>query len=125
MNIFGIGIDIVELDRIKNIYSIYGDKFAKKILSPAELKSFNLSKNKEFFLAKRFAAKEAVGKALGIGIVNGSLLKNISINHNNLGKPFVELNKRKEFESYFNKIIHISISDEKNYAIANALILNK
>jgi len=125
MNIFGIGVDIVELNRIKSIYSKYGDKFAKKILSPSELRSFNLSKNKESFLAKRFAAKEAVGKALGIGIVNGFLLKNISIKHNDFGKPFAVLNEIKEFESYFNKIIHISISDEKNYAIANALILNK
>ena len=46
MNIFGIGVDIVELNRIKSIYSKYGDKFAKKILSPSELRSFNLSKNK-------------------------------------------------------------------------------
>ena len=76
-------------------------------------------------MAKRFAAKEAIGKALGIGIMNGFLLKNISIENDDLGKPIETLKKRKEFESYVNKIIHLSISDEKNFAVANALILTK
>jgi|TARA_B100000768_G_C11209378_1_gene345315 holo-[acyl-carrier protein] synthase len=125
MNIFGIGVDIVDLDRIKKIYSRYGDKFAYKILNNKEIKSFNLSKNKPSFLAKRFAAKEAIGKALGIGILNGFLLKNILIVNDDLGKPIAKLNKRKEFELYYNKIIHISISDERKFAVANALILSK
>ena len=125
MNIFGIGVDIVDLDRINNIYSKYGNKFVHKILNNNEINSFNLSKNKISFLAKRFAAKEAIGKALGIGIMNGFLLKNISIDHDVLGKPIAKLNKRKEFELYSNKIIHISISDEKRFAVANALILSK
>lgn len=125
MDIFGIGIDIVELKRINRLYSLYGDKFAKKILNDEELLSFFKSKNKVPFLAKRFAAKEAIGKALGIGIMNGFLLKNISIENDDLGKPIATLKKRKEFESYVNKIIHLSISDEKNFAVANALILTK
>ena len=125
MNIFGIGVDIVDLDRIKKIYSKYGVKFAYKILSNNEIKGFNSVKNKPSFLAKRFAAKEAIGKALGIGILNGFLLKNISIQHNDLGKPIVIFNKRKEFDLYSNKIIHVSISDEKKFAVANALILSK
>tara|TARA_B100000767_G_scaffold260384_1_gene271009 strand:+ start:7790 stop:8167 length:378 start_codon:yes stop_codon:yes gene_type:complete len=125
MNIFGIGVDIVDLDRIKKIYSRYGDKFAYKILNNKEIKSFNLSKNKPSFLAKRFAAKEAIGKALGIGILNGFLLKNILIVNDDLGKPIAKLNKRKEFELYYNKVIHISISDERKFAVANALILSK
>ena len=125
MNIFGIGVDIVDLDRIKKIYSRYGDKFAYKILNNKEIKSFNLSKNKPSFLAKRFAAKEAIGKALGIGILNGFLLKNILIVNDDLGKPIAKLNKRKEFELYYNKVIYISISDERKFAVANALILSK
>ena len=125
MNIFGIGVDIVDIDRIRKIYSTYGDKFAYKILSKNEIEDFNAAKNKSSFLAKRFAAKEAIGKALGIGILNGFLLINISIKHNDLGKPMVIFNKRKEFDLYSNKIIHISISDEKKFAVANALILSK
>ena len=122
MDIFGIGIDIVELKRINRLYYLYGERFAKKILNDEELLRFFKSKNKVSFLAKRFAAK---GKALGIGIMNGFLLKNISIENDELGKPIAILKKRKEFESYANKIIYLSISDEKNFAVANALILTK
>ncbi len=125
MDIFGIGIDIVELKRINRLYYLYGERFAKKILNDEELLRFFKSKNKVSFLAKRFAAKEAIGKALGIGIMNGFLLKNISIENDEQGKPIAILKKRKEFESYANKIIYLSISDEKNFAVANALILTK
>tara|TARA_B100001769_G_C21678164_1_gene375762 strand:- start:176 stop:553 length:378 start_codon:yes stop_codon:yes gene_type:complete len=125
MNIFGIGTDIVDLERINKIYLKYGDKFAKKILNENELVNFNRSKNKSSFLGKRFAAKEAIGKALGIGILNGNLLKNIFIDHDKFGKPIVKLNNKKEFKFYLNKTIYISIADEKKFAIANALILSK
>ena len=125
MSVFGIGIDIVELKRVDQIYSKYGDKFAKKILSNSELKNFQDSNDKISLLAKRFAAKEAVGKALGIGILNGILLKNIFITHDSLGKPLVKINNIKKLKLHLDKIIHISISDEKKYAVANAIILNK
>ena len=125
MNIFGIGIDIVDRERINKIYTKYGNKFAEKILNEREFKGFNLSKNKPSFLAKRFAAKEAIGKAFGIGILNGYLLKNISVHNDEYGKPIAKLNKKKEFEKYIDKTIHLTISDEKKFAIANALILTK
>ena len=125
MNLFGIGVDIVDIERIKKIYLKYDRKFAKKILSDNEIENFNLSKNKISFLAKRFAAKEAIGKAFGIGIMNGYLLKNISIDNDKHGKPIAKLNKKKEFEKYIDKTIHLTISDEKKFAIANALILTK
>lgn len=125
MSVFGIGIDIVELKRVNQIYLKYGEKFAKKILSNSELENFKISNNKISFLAKRFAAKEAVGKALGIGILNGVLLKNIFVTHDSLGKPSIKINNIKKLKSHLNKVIYISISDEKKYAVANAIILNK
>ena len=125
MNLFGIGVDIVDIERIKKIYLKYDRKFAKKILSDNEIKNFDLSKNKISFLAKRFAAKEAIGKALGVGIMNGYLLKNISVDNDKYGQPIAKLNKKKEFEKYIDKTIHLTISDEKKFAIANALILTK
>jgi holo-[acyl-carrier protein] synthase len=125
MNLFGIGVDIVDIERIKKIYLKYDRKFAKKILSDNEIENFNLSKNKISFLAKRFAAKEAIGKAFGIGIMNGYLLKNISVDNDKYGKPIAKLNNKKEFEKYIDKTIHLTISDEKKFAIANALILTK
>tara|TARA_B100000575_G_scaffold263833_1_gene239248 strand:+ start:340 stop:708 length:369 start_codon:yes stop_codon:yes gene_type:complete len=122
MNIFGVGIDIVEVQRIKEIYSRYGERFARKILSDNELNSFFKNTNKVSFLAKRFAAKEAVGKAIGVGIKNGSILKNIEIENDINGKPFVKINNLNMTEK---KEIHISLSDEKKYAVANVLIISK
>ena len=125
MNIFGVGIDIVEIQRIKETYSRYGERFARKILSNSELRNFYNNKNKISFLAKRFAAKEAVGKALGVGIKNGSILKNIEIKNDLHGKPFVNINNAKKLNMTEKKEIHISLSDEKKYAVANALIISE
>tara|TARA_Y100001936_G_scaffold122113_1_gene119410 strand:+ start:52 stop:429 length:378 start_codon:yes stop_codon:yes gene_type:complete len=125
MNIFGVGIDIVEIQRINETYSRYGERFARKILSNSELRSFYNNKNKISFLAKRFAAKEAVGKALGVGIKNGSILKNIEIKNDLNGKPFVNINNIKKLNMAEKKEIHISLSDEKKYAVANALIISE
>tara|TARA_Y100001949_G_scaffold118897_1_gene101025 strand:- start:67 stop:444 length:378 start_codon:yes stop_codon:yes gene_type:complete len=125
MNIFGVGIDIVEIQRIKETYSRYGERFARKILSNSELRNFYNNKNKISFLAKRFAAKEAVGKALGVGIKNGSILKNIEIKNDLNGKPFVNINNIKKLNMAEKKEIHISLSDEKKYAVANALIISE
>ncbi len=124
MNIFGVGIDIVEVERIKKIHQKYGEKFARKILSNNELKNFLKDKNKIHFLAKRFAAKEAVGKALGVGIKNGSILKNIEIKNDINGKPFVNINDIEKLNMTEKKEIHISLSDEKKFAIANAVIIS-
>ena len=125
MNIFGVGIDIVEIQRIKETYSRYGERFARKILSNSELRDFYKNKNKISFLAKRFAAKEAVGKALGVGIKNGSILKNIEIKNDLNGKPFVNINNINKLNMTEKKEIHISLSDEKKYAVANALIISE
>ena len=124
MDIFGIGIDIVEVERIKKIHQKYGEKFARKILSNDELKNFLKDKNKIHFLAKRFAAKEAVGKALGVGIRNGSILKNIEIKNDINGKPFVNIKDIEKLNMTEKKEIHISLSDEKRFAVANAVIIS-
>ena len=124
MNIFGVGIDIVEVERIKKIHKKHGEKFARKILSNNELKNFLKDKNKIHFLAKRFAAKEAVGKALGVGIKNGSILKNIEIKNDINGKPFVNIKDIEKLNMTEKKEIHISLSDEKKFAIANAVIIS-
>ena len=124
MNIFGVGIDIVEVERIKKIQQKHGEKFARKILSNDELKNFLKEKNKIHFLAKRFAAKEAVGKALGVGIKNGSILKNIEIKNDINGKPFVNIKDIEKLNMTEKKEIHISLSDEKKFAVANAVIIS-
>ena len=122
--IFGIGTDIVEVERIKKISSV--DKFAKKILSQNELDIFNeLSKDKKtFFLSKQFAGKEAVSKALGTGVGKEVSMKNIEILRDNKGKPI--FNAIDELETYMSYLgitkTHVSLSDESNYAIAMVIL---
>ena len=122
--IFGIGTDIVEVERIKKISSV--DKFAKKILSQNELNIFNeLSKDKKtFFLSKQFAGKEAVSKALGTGVGKEVSMKNIEILRDNKGKPI--FNAIDELETYMINLgitkTHVSLSDESNYAIAMVIL---
>ena len=122
--IFGIGTDIVEVERIKNLSSI--SKFAKKILSQKELNTFNwLNKDqKVYFLSKQFAAKEAISKALGTGIGHEASLNNIEILRDEKGKPF--FNAINELSLLISDLgitkTHVSLADESNYAIAMVIL---
>lgn len=127
MTIIGLGIDIIKISRIKKLIDVYNDKLSKKILSKNEIIQYNIIKEKERFLAKRFAAKEASVKAFGIGIRNGITFKQFEIYNNKLGKPHIR---------YFDKVvvilakklgvkkIHLTITDEKDYACALVIIEN-
>ena len=122
--IFGIGTDIVEVERIKNLSSI--STFAKKILSQKELNTFNsLNKDqKVYFLSKQFAAKEAISKALGTGIGHEASLNNIEILRDEKGKPF--FNAINELSLLISDLgitkTHVSLADESNYAIAMVIL---
>ena len=100
------------------------DFFFKSICN-AFPKKYKFSNKKISFLAKRFAAKEAIGKAIGIGIRNGVILRYLSINNDSFGRPFVKIENYKKFNLTEKEEIHISLSDERKYAIANALIISK
>ena len=126
MNIYGNGIDIVEIKRIKSLIT-KNKKIKERIFTKNEIKSCEKLKNKFSCYAKGFAAKEAFAKALGTGISKGLSFNEIEINNNNSGKPFLELKKksyrivkmiiRKKFKVY------LSLSDEKNYAVASVVIV--
>ena len=125
--IFGIGADIVEVKRIRNLDSL--EKFADKILSLNELEVFKsqIDEKKVTFLAKQFAAKEAVSKALGTGIGKDIRFNQIEILRNSDGKPY--LNHDGMITTIFNDLgitkTHVSLSDEKEYAIAFAVLEKK
>ena len=125
MTILGIGIDVVENQRIKN--SIKNKKFIKRVFSKKEINLSKKYKNKLNYFSKRFAAKEAFAKAIGTGIRNGLNFSDISILNDKLGKPELhmmdKLNKilKNRFKS--KKIeTFLSLSDEKNYSIAYVII---
>ena len=122
--IFGIGTDIVEVERIMNMNSL--DKFAKKILSFEELKGCNslIEEKKISFLAKQFAAKEAVSKALGTGIGESVKFNEIEILRNEYGKPYI--NSTGMLTNIFDDLgiikTHVSLSDENKYTLAFVIL---
>jgi holo-[acyl-carrier protein] synthase len=125
MKILGICVYIIQNKRIKA--SIRNNKFKDRIFSSKELKLSSYSKNKIGFFSKRFAAKEAFAKALGTGFRNNLNFKDIEIMNDKLGKPYYAKTKkitkiiRKEFRvKNFN--CFLSISDEKEYSTAFAII---
>ena len=118
--ITGLGIDIVQTERIASVYRRYGRKFARRVLSADELKGFDLTSYPVRFLAMRFAAKEAASKALGTGFRQGVTLRLIEVMHNAAGKPFLnfyaavaELAAKQGVSS-----MHVSLTDEREYAAA-------
>lgn len=125
--IAGTGLDIVEIDRIQKIYDRYADAFARRILCDSEYEEYKQNHFPVRFLAKRFAAKEAVSKALGTGFSAGINPRMICVTHNEVGMPVIKLNKaaqgRAETLSVDNS--WISISDEKHYAAAFVIFERK
>lgn len=122
MSIIGIGTDIVNISRIEKIYSQFGKVFVEKNFHSKEIEDFhNLPQSKKIpYLAKRFAGKEAVSKALGTGI-GVIAFKDIAILNNALGAPYVFLDK--SLEQYDeNMKIDISLSDEEPFAVAFVVI---
>ena len=122
--IFGIGTDIVEINRIRTITSI--DKFASKILSHHEKEFYDSLTNEKqiVYISKQFAAKEAIAKAIGTGIRNDTHFKNIEILRDKNGAPiFNALNKLgKIIDDLGITKTHVSLSDERDYAIAIAVL---
>jgi|TARA_B100001964_G_scaffold101712_1_gene113709 holo-[acyl-carrier protein] synthase len=127
MKIFGIGTDIVNIKRMDHSLKKHGSSFKNKIFSKKEIYYCERKDDPTAFYAKRFAAKEAFGKALGTGIRKGVNFKNIEISNNVHGKPFIFLKgslanlvkkklKNKKYD------IHLSLSDDKPWAHATVII---
>ena len=91
MKIFGIGTDIVNIKRMKRTLKSKNNNFKKKIFSKDEIIYCEKRKNPSSFYAKRFAAKEALSKALGTGIRKGINFRDIEVLNDNLGKPSIKL----------------------------------
>lgn len=92
--IFGIGTDILQVSRIERVCERYGDRFAERLLLDEELVLFQQSRNKVRFLGMRFAAKEAIAKALGTGFSNGIWVRDVGSVPNELGQPQVVYSAR-------------------------------
>jgi len=120
MGVHGLGVDIVSKERIGRIHKKYGDRFAERLFASKELEEYHAASDKGAFLAKRFAAKEAISKVLGTGITARVHLRDLILTHDEQGKPLVALegHAREVMMSLGMDTILISISDEKEHAIA-------
>lgn len=120
--IVGIGIDIIDLDRIGKIYERFGAKFINHILTQKEIAA--MPKHPSSYLASRFAVKEAAVKALGTGFSNGITPKSIELSKDALGKPILQLtgnalNRANYLGAHF---YHVSLSHERNAAVAIVIL---
>ena len=125
--IYGNGIDIIDINRIRKVIDKYGNRFKKRCFSVSEIERSEKRKNSVESYAKRYAAKEACAKALGTGLARGVFWKDIEVVNNQYGKPFIKLHgKAKDIFRNMDKAsdtkIEVSLSDEKKYAIANVTI---
>jgi holo-[acyl-carrier protein] synthase len=124
MSIKGIGTDIVDKNRIANLLDQHGERFVKRILSEQEQQVFAELGDPVAYLARRFAAKEAVAKAFGTGI--GKLAFNeICIMNLSSGKPVVNFigESAKVVATIPYQDVMISLSDEKHYAVAFVIVI--
>ena len=128
MKILGIGVDIIQNKRIKNL--IKKNQFISRTFSKNEIKFSQKISNKINYFSKRFAAKEAFAKSIGTGFRDNLNLNDIEILNDNNGKPFYSKSKkidliiRRKFKIK-NYNLFLSISDEKDYSIAFTILQKK
>lgn len=116
--IVGLGTDIVEIARIEKALVRFGRRFSNRILSPVERAGVLDAR----FLAKRFAAKEAVAKALGTGIRWPVIWHQMVVDHDDLGRPVLIPGSALSSWLIERRIgLHLSVADEKHYSVATAV----
>jgi holo-[acyl-carrier protein] synthase len=123
--IYGIGTDIVQIARIRAALDRHGDAFAARVLAQGEWGEWQqqASRNQARFLAKRFAAKEAFGKALGIGVSPPASLHAVAVQHDERGRPGFAYDEMLAAYMQSNALTALlSLTDEKDYVVAFAVI---
>ncbi len=118
--IYGVGTDLVAIERLRAMHARFGERLAERILAPGERAEFTAAADKGRFLAKRFAAKEAFAKAAGTGMRAPMHLAAIGVGHDGLGRP--QLSFSAEVQGWLRERgglqAHLSLSDERDHALA-------
>ena len=124
--IAGVGTDIVSIGRMRDLWRRHGERGMEKILAPSERDECRQSSDPARFMAKRFAAKEALGKALGCGIRAPILLPAIAVTHDAAGKPGFSLTPAADVLLTGRSLrAHLSLSDELEYVVAFVVVENQ
>jgi holo-[acyl-carrier protein] synthase len=122
--ITGIGVDIVEIERMEKLHTRYGERLARRLLDDYEFEKYTASASKPRLLARRFAAKEAASKALGTGFSQGIGPAMIGVRHLEHGRPAIEFSgtAMQLSQQLGVSAIWLSISDEKRYSVATVVL---
>lgn len=123
--IFGVGTDILKVERVASAYGRFGERFVRHLLMPEELLDFARTRNPVRFLSMRFAAKEAVVKALGTGFANGMWLRDSGVVSDSLGKPGIIFSARGRQLCRTLGVGdgHLTLSDEAGLVVAVAILM--
>lgn len=123
--IFGIGVDVLQAERVARVLERRGEHFIERVLMPAERAQLTRTRRPQRFLAMRFAAKEAIVKAMGTGFANGVWVRDVGVVQNRLGKPEVVYSERGERVRRELGIGdgHVTLTDEAGLVVAVAVLL--
>jgi len=125
--IFGIGTDVVQLERVRQVHEKFGERFVERLLLPAELQAFRSYARPVRFLAMRFAAKEAIVKAMGTGFAHGMWIRDSGVVSNAWGKPEIVWSERgrQMCEKLGIGEGHVTLTDEAGLIVAVAVLMRK
>jgi len=125
--IFGIGTDIVQVERIARLHEKYGERFVDRLLMPAEVDAFAGQSRPARFLAMRFAAKEAIVKAMGTGFAQGIWIRDVGVAANEFGRPGIIWSERGQQvrERLGIGEGHLTLSDEAGLVVAVAVLMQR
>lgn len=123
--IFGIGVDVLQASRMRRTYQRFGQRLIRHLLLPRELEQLELTQRPERFLAMRFAAKEALVKAMGTGFAHGMWIRDVGVAQNAWGKPEVIYSPRGERMRRKLGIGdgHVTLTDEAGLIVAVAVLM--
>jgi len=123
--IFGIGVDVLEAKRVAHTLERYGERFTEHLLMPQEREQLEKTRRPERFIAMRFAAKEAIVKAMGTGFAHGVWIRDVGVWQNSWGKPEVLYSERGERVRQGLGIGegHVTLTDEAGLIVAVAVLM--
>jgi holo-[acyl-carrier protein] synthase len=125
--IFGIGTDILQIQRIERLHEKYGEHFVERLLMPAEVDAFRAQSRPARFLAMRFAAKEAIVKAMGTGFRHGLWIRDVGVAANEFGRPDIIWSERGQQmrERLGIGEGHVTLSDEAGLVVAMVVLMRR